>query len=194
MASYFTNKEALFIYSVNNPIAMPGLLDKETKTDMEIRIELSKSKLTSCINSQTEEFHESDGFSLADFKMIDLGSFWSTDKALELFVVTGLYQEAIHFAQLVNDWKSSFLISSILKEAEGYEAGELDSRFSVDDMSAERLLSTKLCAILGIDKENTRNGANVNKVINIQICVIPNFVICYIIYIFVKGINLHKID
>lgn len=165
MAVYFTNKDTLFIYSVNNPVAMPGLLEKGAKTtDMDVRIELSKSKLTSCINNQAEEFHESEGFSLADFKAIDLGSFWSTDKALELFVVTGLYREATYFAQLVNDWKSSFLISSIVKEAEGYDAGELDSRFSVDDMSAEKLLSTKLCAILGIDKDNqNKNGVFTNK-------------------------------
>ena len=109
-----------------------------------MRLELSKSKLTACIGGQLEEFCESEHFSAAGFQGIDLAGFWTTDKTLELFVVTGLWEEAICFARLVNDWKSSFLVSSILKEADQWGP---DSETQA--AGAERLLSVKLCAILG---------------------------------------------
>jgi len=106
-------------------------------------MELSKARLTACINAPAGR--------------ADLGRVFSTDKALELLVVTGLYEEAVHFARMINDWKSSFLIASILKEAPaglGLEACQEGS---------ERLLTAKVCEILGVDKCEERKASSYMK-------------------------------
>ena len=159
MALYFTNKP-LLIYSVNNPLAMSSLISKEPEKSEAVRIEMSKKHLTACINNQLEEFDDCENFSLVEFDKIDLCSFFSTDKTLELLIVTGLNEEAIHFAHMINDWKSSFLLSSILKETDQYKPGfELD-----DELNSENILSFKLCSILGFDKSDLTQQNNSQKV------------------------------
>ena len=104
MALYFINnnlKKPLFVYSINNPQMMPNIMCETERqlcpVDHKVRIELSREKLTASISKST------------------MASFFTTDKTLELLIVTGLYDEAIYFANLINDWKISFFISSMLK-------------------------------------------------------------------------------
>ena len=154
MALYFINKP-LLIYSVNNPLVMNSLLSKEQQQQEKdaVRIEMSKKHLTACINNQMEEFYDSENFSILEFEKIDLRSFFSTDKTLELLIVTGLNEEAIHFSYMINDWKSSFLLSSIFKETDQYRPNfELND--DTNDLNSENILSLKLCSILGFDKSD----------------------------------------
>ena len=155
-----TNCETISIPSVNSPSVMPNLLEENKQLNNFSKIELSKAQLTACINGK-----QLDNCNFAEFSdnKINLCGIFSTDKALELLIVTGLYEEAIYFAQMINDWKSSFLIAAMLKETDN----NLDvvSRKLFDDMSqvnssAEGLLSVKLFEILGVDVEKNKKEEN----------------------------------
>ncbi len=126
IAIYLTN-HTIFIFSVTNPMPMPSLLEPTSRPN---QLELSKAHLTNCINTALNRS--------------ELARVFSADKVLELLIVTGLHEEAVHFAQMINDWKSSFLISSILKETP-LPLEEVQTR-------SERLLTSKVCDILGLDK------------------------------------------
>lgn len=146
MALYLTNSEQLFICSIQNPVIMPSIIGNyNSKPRNEFKIELSREKLTNCINNKQSIINSVDGL-----PALSLTSFFTPDKTLELFLVTGLYDEAIFFLNLINDWKSSFLISSILRESKIYEQIS-DVSMLPDDMRLEQALSIKLCSLLGVD-------------------------------------------
>lgn len=141
MAFYLTDKNPLFICSVNNPIVMPSLFDTDTELyKNSIKIELSKERLTLSINNRIN----------------NLSGFFTADKATELFLITGLYDEAIYFLNLINDWKSSFLISSILKESQNI-AKINSSNFLPVEAQSEHALVQKLSSLLGIEINQFQN-------------------------------------
>jgi hypothetical protein len=140
---YLTNKQTLFIYSVNNPEQMPSLLEIEAMSDAKlispdyVKIELSREKLTKSINEQ----------STAE---LNLSNLFTADKVLEMFVVCGLYDEAIYFLNSINDWKSAFLLSSMLKESVKYDCREFLQNLP-EHLNCEIALTRKLCSVLGLD-------------------------------------------
>lgn len=135
MALYLSSKKPLLIYSVNNPIMMPSLIQSPNHNQPKLKLELSREKLTHCLNSPSG----------------NLASFFTPDKTLELFLVTGLFDEAIYFLNLINDWKSSFLIGSILKESDHYASSDLLVNLP-NEMLSEQALTNKVCTLLGIDR------------------------------------------
>jgi len=155
MALYFADKP-LLINSVSNPDMMPCLIDQTNSSTSISQSELSKQKLIDCINNQKEVYVQSKFFSHSNFEQIDLIGFFSADKALELFVLTGLYDEALFFMNTINDWKNSYLITSILKESENVQILNMIERLP-DKMQPENLLSSKLCSFFGIEKLETNN-------------------------------------
>ena len=148
MALYFINSRPLFIDSVTDPLAIPSLFHQSSA-----KIEISKQKLTNCINNQTELYSESIYFKKIDFDKLNLVTFFTTDKCLELLIVTGLYDEAIYFLNLINDWKNSYLITSIFKESENSDILNMIEQVPYD-MQPENILSTKLSSLLSIDTNN----------------------------------------
>ena len=141
MALYLSNKKPLFAYSVNNPLMMPSLIDElgpdvnsnNSNSSELIKIEVSREKLTSALHRQKH------------------AHLFTADKALELLIVTGLFDEAIYFLNLINDWKSSFLVGSMLKESDFGENADFLSKLPVE-LQCENALAKKLCSLLGIDK------------------------------------------
>jgi hypothetical protein len=57
-----------------------------------------------------------------------------------------LFDEAVHFLSLINDWKSSFLIGAMLKESENYNGEENE------EARVEKMLALKVCSLLGKTK------------------------------------------
>ncbi len=127
--------KSIYIYSIHSPKIMPNIISKsQIDKRLKFSIEIPKEKLTILLN-----------------KSSDLLSLFQPDKALELFILTGLYDEAIYFLNLINDWKSSFLIESILKENHNYDVNNFLDKLP-KEMICEHVMSTKLCSLLGIDK------------------------------------------
>lgn len=99
MAGYLTNtRGGLFICSVNRALEMVSILSSSNGD--QFNVELSRPRFTAEINKQ------------------HLNEFFTVDKTVELLLVTGLFAEAVHFLNSINDWRSSFLIGSILTESE----------------------------------------------------------------------------
>lgn len=76
---------------------------------------------------------------------------------MEMFLSCGLFDEAIYFLNAINDWKSSFLVSSILKHSDYYRGDEI----MPDETRSEMNLIKKVVSLLDIeqsrmmDKEQT---------------------------------------
>jgi hypothetical protein len=63
---------------------------------------------------------------------------------------------------LINDWKITFLLSSILKESTKYDCTEFLQQLT-DNLSCEISLTRKLCSLLGLDNsEVARRCKRVN--------------------------------
>jgi hypothetical protein len=131
MAIYLTNQaDSISICSINNPRPMPNLMKYKNDLYNSSKIALVKEKFTNSIS-----------------KSKDLTNFVTVDKTLELFLCTGLFDEAIHFLNEMNDWKSSFLLNSILKQSD-----YLKNNWNLpEEMSCETALIDKVITLLGIE-------------------------------------------
>jgi len=131
MALYFINTKQILIHSVSNPLQMESILLDQSSIGC---IKLSKQLITNCINS-------------------NLSIIFTSDKCLELFILTGLYDEAVYFLNLINDWKNSYLLSTILKETSQTNVlSQLDNLPL--EMQPEEMLTLKVCSFLGINTKN----------------------------------------
>jgi len=131
MALYFINTKQILIHSVSNPLQMESILLDQSSIGC---IKLSKQLITNCINS-------------------NLSIIFTSDKCLELFILTGLYDEAVYFLNLINDWKNSYLLSTILKEtSQANVLSQLDNL--PPEMQPEEMLTLKVCSFLGINTKN----------------------------------------
>ncbi|CAF0732115.1 unnamed protein product [Brachionus calyciflorus] len=134
IALYLMNNDCLFYYTINKPRPMPSLLNLDDKKSQNL---LSKDKITQVLNDK------SDG--------IDLMVLFNADKVVEIFLSCELYDETLFFLNSLNDWKSSFMLSSMLKESKNYDKIKLNSKLGVD-YENESQLSIKICSLLGFDK------------------------------------------
>ena len=137
MALYFMNKTKLIIYTVNNPSLMPNIIDicenAQESNKENLKIEILNQKLTNKLKNDQY-----------------LQKIFNIDKTLELLLVCGLYNEAIYFTYSINDWKSTFLLSSILKEVQNGQIVR-NQEYLPDHIKSENLLTNKLCSILNLD-------------------------------------------
>jgi hypothetical protein len=132
MAIYLTNQAAaISICTVSNARPMPSLAEYKTEASLfsSSRIALVKEKFTRSLSKSKE-----------------LANFMTVDKTLELFLCTGLFDEAIYFLNEMNDWKSSFLLNSMLKNSAYFATRTLP-----EGMSCEAALIDKVITLLGIE-------------------------------------------
>jgi hypothetical protein len=138
MAIYLFNiDESISINSINNPVPMKTLKQELKMNNSKLKhskIEIMKSKLISTIS-----------------KSNILSSFFTVDKTVELFLCLGLFDEALYFLNLINDWKSSFLLSSILKESKNND--QLNNN-KENEINKNNSLLNKVVELLGVDKND----------------------------------------
>lgn len=94
MANYFMNRQPLVI--PKKPYPIPSLLSNEIQK-YEDTYELLNETITQTINKDKK-----------------LAKVFTIEKTMELLIVTGCYDEALYLAFKLNDWKSCFLLSTII--------------------------------------------------------------------------------
>jgi hypothetical protein len=131
MAIYLTDQAAsISICSISSPRPMPSLVKYTNDLYNSSKLALVKDKLTNSIS-----------------KSRSLANFMTVDKTLELFLCAGLFEEAIYFLNKMNDWKSSFLLNSILKQS-----SRLQKNWTLpEELSCETALIDKVITLLGIE-------------------------------------------
>ena len=109
-------------------------------------MEICKEKLACTINGHEEQFgRDSVYFERSEFEKFELSNFFTVEKTLELLVVSGLFVEAVYFVDAINDWKSAFMLASVLK---------VSGKFSELESKAEELLVSKIYPILSHGKNS----------------------------------------
>ena len=138
---YLINSKELFHLSIINPAPMPSLMHcVENNHTHFIKNILCKEKFISSLN-------------LFSNNNLKIQYVFTADKVFEILIATELYDEAIYLLNLLNDWKSSFLISSILRESSNYEQIEKNS-YLFNTIFSEKQLVLKVSSILGINADD----------------------------------------
>lgn len=139
---YLINSEELFHLSMINPAPMPSLIQciENTQNRNLIKNILCKKKFTSSLNLLSND-------------KLALDYVFTADKVFEILLATELYDEAIYFLNLLNDWKSSFLISSILRESSNYQQIVNNSHL-FNTIFSEKQLVLKISSILGFNADD----------------------------------------
>ncbi|RNA29524.1 hypothetical protein BpHYR1_050019 [Brachionus plicatilis] len=136
---YLINHHELFHLSVTNATPMPSLAECVQNAELNAKKNvLCKQKFSSSLNSRDAT--------------PNIGYVFTADKVVEMFLATELYDEAICFLNFTNDWKSSFLINSILKESSNYPHIEQNSL-----LLSEHQLASRLSSILGLNASDSES-------------------------------------
>jgi hypothetical protein len=155
MAAYLMNRTPLFVYSISRPTPMPSILKWSSEQLSETEEEKNYSKSSDCVRIELCRQKLTTYLSKAGL----MDSFFCVDKVVELFMVSGLSDEAVYFCEKINDTKSAFFISAMLTAESCGGSGSLVEQSSARLVaSVERSLSVKLCSLLGINGQELREG------------------------------------